>query len=269
MVRLIATDLDGTLLDTHGEISGRNANAIRRAREKGVIVCVATGRIHATGAPFHRALGLDGPIIAVNGAWIQHGEAILERHAIPQDAFEDGLRIAEGYEVSPMAVVEDKMMYLSENKRYLERILGFYEDGSCFAELSSRAEMIERVKASGCERLSFISFETGALAALRAELEERLSERLEVSSSWATNVEIGKAGISKGYAVERLAAKYRITREEVMALGDHDNDVSMLQYAGYSVAMGNASDTAKAAARYVTDTNAEDGFARALERFVL
>ncbi len=269
MIRLIATDLDGTLLDTKGGISARSAEAICRAREKGVIVCIATGRIHATCAPFHKALGLDGPIIAVNGAWIQHGEKLIERHALPQDAFEDGLRIAESREVSPMAVIEDRMAYLSEDKRYLDKLLGFYEDRSCFMELSSRAEMIERVKTAGCERLSFIGSDASALASLRAELTERFSQWLEVSSSWATNLEIGKAGISKGYAVERLAAMYRIPYEEVMALGDHDNDVSMLRFAGVSVAMGNACEEAKAAARYITGTNGEDGFAEALERFVL
>ena len=269
MVRLIATDLDGTLLNTKGEISLRNAEAIQRAREKGVIVCIATGRIHATCAPFHEALGLDGPIIAVNGAWIMHGEKLIERHAIPPDAFEDGLRIAEKHEISTMAVIENRMAYLTENKRYLDRLLGFYEDRSWFSELSSRAEMIERAKAAGCERLSFISLESGALETLRAELTERFAERLEVSSSWATNLEIGKAGISKGYAVERLAAMYRIPREEIMALGDHDNDVSMLRFAGVSVAMGNACEAAKAAARYITGTNGEDGFAQALERFSL
>ncbi len=269
MVRLIATDLDGTLLNPSGEISARSVEAIQKAREKGVIVCIASGRIHATCAPFHRALGLDTPVVAVNGAWIQLGDTLIERHAIPQDAFEDGLRIAERHEVSPMAVIGDKMTYLTENKLYLHRILGFYEELSYFAELSSRAEMIERVKAQGCERLSFISFEAGALETLRAELEERFSERLEVSSSWATNIEIGKVGISKGYAVGRLAEIFRIPREEVMTLGDHDNDVSMLRYAGYSVAMGNACEAAKAAARYETDTNGDEGFAKALERFVL
>ena len=76
MIRLIATDLDGTLLGADGAIPARNAEAIRRAREKGVIVCIATGRIHATSVPFQRALGLDTPIIAVNGAWMQHGENI-------------------------------------------------------------------------------------------------------------------------------------------------------------------------------------------------
>ncbi len=269
MIRLIATDLDGTLLDTKGAISPRNAEAIRRARERGVIVCIATGRVHATCAPFHKALELDTPIIAVNGAWIQHGERILERHPLPQDAFEDGLRIAEKREVAPMAIIEDKMAYLTEDKRSLDLLLGFYEDRSCFMELMSRAEMIERVKMSGCERLSFIGSDTGVLTKLRAELADRFSGQLEVSSSWATNLEIGKAGISKGYAVERLAALFRFERDEVMALGDHDNDVSMLRYAEYSVAMGNACEEAKAAARYVTGTNAEDGFAEALERFVL
>ncbi len=269
MVRLIATDLDGTLLDARGEISARNFEAIRRARAKGVIVCIASGRIYATCLPFHLQLGLDTPLIAVNGAWIQHGGTILERHAIPQSAFEDGLRIAEKHEVSPMAVIGDQMMYLAENKRYLDRLLGFYEERLYFAELSSRAEMIERSNAAGCERLSFISFETDALVSLRAELTERFSGQLEVSSSWATNLEIGKAGIHKGYAVERMSALYGIPREEVMALGDHDNDVSMLRYAEFSVAMGNASSEAKAAARYETAANDEDGFAEALKRFVL
>ncbi len=269
MIRLIATDLDGTLLDTEGAISPRSADAVRRAREKGVIVCIATGRIHSTCAHFHRELGLDSPIIAVNGAWIQHCEEILERHPLPQDAFEDGLRIAEKREVSPMAVIEDKMAYLAEDKRYLDVLLGFYEDRSCFMELNSRAEMIERMRASGCERLTFIGADTGVLSSLRAELTERFAGQLEVSSSWATNIEIGKAGISKGYAVGRLAEIFRIPREEVMTLGDHDNDVSMLRYAGYSVAMGNACEAAKAAARYETDTNGDEGFAKALERFVL
>lgn len=268
-IKLIATDLDGTLLDEKGHISKRNAEAVKMAIAKGITVCIASGRIHATCLPFQEELGLDTPLIAVNGAWIQHGERVLGRSPLAHDAFVDALSLSERHSVAALAVIDDRMAYLSEHREYMAELLGFYEADRHFFELPSRLELIERVKAQGCERLAFFSREIEALAPIRAELAQNFSQRLEISSSWATNIEAGALGINKGTAVAKIAAMYGFSPEEVMTLGDHDNDAAMLRFAGCSVAMGNASEIAKDAAMHVTKTNAEDGFALAIEKYAL
>ena len=92
---------------------------------------------------------------------------------------------------------------------------------------------------------------------------------LEVTSSWSMNLELMPAGVNKGMAVAALAQRLGIGPEHVMALGDYDNDVSMLAYAGVSVAMANASEQARAAAGYHTLSNDEDGVAHAIRRYAL
>lgn len=268
MIRLIATDLDGTLLGPDGRVSQSSAQAVKMARELGVIVCLVSGRIHAQCLPFHTQLGLDTPIIAVNGAWIQHGAGLLERRPLPNDAFEEAFRFMRPG-ISALAAINDKMVYLTENKGYISGLMGFKENGIHFSETKTYDELLERVRASGCESLGFYSDEPGALTPIRAELAARFPETLDITSSWATNFEVCAGGVNKGYGVERLAQIYGIAPKDVLALGDHDNDVSMFRFAGHSVAMGNASAAARAAAQFVTATNANDGFAEAVERFVL
>lgn len=269
MIKMIATDLDGTLLNSAGGISERNAAAIERAKELGVRVCIASGRIHATCKLFHDDLRLDTPVIAVNGAWVQLGEEVLEHHVIPAEHVGAGIEIAKMYAIPPMVVCRDRMLYFAENREYLKPVLGFYEEYSFFEAIPTLEEMLERVKAFGVERLSFICFEARELAELRAELGDVFQERLEISSSWASNLELMKAGVSKALGVKRVAELYGVERGEIMALGDHDNDVSMIEYAGVSVAMGNACEALKSRAGHMTDDNDADGFAKAVERFVL
>lgn len=92
---------------------------------------------------------------------------------------------------------------------------------------------------------------------------------LEITSSWADNYELMPRGVSKGRAVQELAEQMGIGPDQVMTLGDFDNDLSMIEYAGFGTAMGNASPRVKAAAKYVTLTNDEDGVAAAIRKFVL
>lgn len=91
----------------------------------------------------------------------------------------------------------------------------------------------------------------------------------EVASSNSDNFEMTKKGTSKGKAVEVLADFYNIKRDEVICMGDGENDLSMIEYAGLGIAMGNASSIVKKRANYVTDTNCNDGVAKAIEKFVL
>ena len=92
---------------------------------------------------------------------------------------------------------------------------------------------------------------------------------LEITSSWADNYELMPQGVSKGRAVKELAEKMGIGPDQVMTVGDFDNDLSMIEYAGYGTAMGNATPKVKAAAKYVTLTNDEDGVAAAIRKYVL
>lgn len=108
-------------------------------------------------------------------------------------------------------------------------------------------------------------------AALIDDLRNELKtiDRLEIVDSSKYNIEITRKGVSKGKAVEMLASLYNVKREEVLTIGDSENDLSMIEYAGLGVAMGNASDVIKAKADYITDTNDNDGVAEVISKFIL
>ena len=126
---------------------------------------------------------------------------------------------------------------------------------------------LDALRAQGVNKLLCMARDEEKLERVRQALSALPG--LDVTSSWSMNLELMPAGVNKGMAVAALAQRLGIGPESVMALGDYDNDVSMLSYAGVSVAMANASERARAAARYRTLSNDEDGVAHAIQRYAL
>lgn len=272
MYKLICLDMDGTLLNSKGKVSDRNIEAIRAASEKGVKVTICTGRIFTSAAYYADLLGVKVPVIALNGAYIKEKDRdeVIYKSILGKENCQKILSVLKKYNIyphfnAPDIVFTEKLIYSSEGYSKMNKDLPeqwkiniksvedwnktFEEYDDYITKCIAIDDNVEKIQQAKDELLKY--------------------EELEVVSSWYNNFEVMCKGVSKGRAVEVLAGFYNIKREEVMCIGDNENDLSMIKYAGLGVAMGNAEESVKKVAQFVTDTNNEDGVAKAIEKFIL
>lgn len=275
MIRLLAVDIDGTLLDSRGRIPDAHRDALREASGRGVAVALVTGRsFHFTRA-VTASLDLPLTLIVNNGAVVKDaGGATLIRYVLPREAARQVLTQTPAFEDS-VAVVFDRH---DERQIVFERMdwshpdrRGYYERNKAFIAPASP------LAAALTEDPIQVMF-NGGVAPMRALVGELRAMPIAVQFSVAITeyeprdfalVDVNGAGCSKGSTLARWAAAEGFAREEVMAVGDNLNDIEMLEFAGTGVVMGNAGDAVKARALHVTATNDEGGLADAIRRFAL
>ena len=272
MYKLIAIDLDGTLLNKSKEISQRNMQAIERARNKGVRVVVCSGRVYMGARLFAKQLGLTDPIIACNGAKISEnkdGKELFAQH-ICKDACLEIIDLCHKHNVYYHIYADDIM--LSEKMEFAT--LKYYERNKQLlpedrVDIEIVADMKHKILTMPQNVLKFVIISQNADVLSKIRREAHLISQVDVMSSNYDNFEIVDKGVSKGEALKFLSKKLSIPPEEMIAIGDNENDISMLKYAGLGIAMGNGEQCAKEIAQYVTATNEEDGVADAIEKFIL
>lgn len=254
-IRLIATDLDGTLLGRGAKVSARTRAAIVAARQAGIDVVPVTGRGFRTALDVISDAGVD-EVVCSNGA-LNYDlvlDQIREVRAIEGDTFR--------------SLVSSLRAELPElNFGWETTVAVTFEPGFAIEQWSDVttpepiAEVAEAIKV-------FVGHPNIFEADLQHRLLPLLPEGMFVSTSGAPFVEMTAAGADKAAAVQRLAAARGIDRAEVMTFGDQMNDLSMLEWAGVGVAMGNARPEAKAVADRVTTSNVEDGVAAVIEELL-
>jgi len=267
-IALVAIDMDGTLLDPAHRLSPRVKQAIARAREQGVRIVLTSGRPVSGLAPFLDELGINGTedyCIACNGGLVTRvatGEAIVE-YPLGFDDFLFVEQVAREMGVHFQALDGERLYTPNQD-------ISIYTVADSHL---SRVPLSYRSVAEMDPAMSFIKLmmvdEPEVLDAVIPRLPAALTERFAVLKSAAFFLEVFDRRAGKGPSLQKLAEHLGIDRSRVMAIGDQENDLTMLQFAGTSVAMGNAVDVVKATALHQTATNAEDGVALAIERFVL
>jgi Cof subfamily protein (haloacid dehalogenase superfamily) len=261
-VRLVASDLDGTLLGPDAELSPRTAAAVRGAHEAGIAVVAATGRSYLTatmrlaGAPTVRWL------VCSNGALLYDRQAgvVVDRHGI------DAAAVPAAVEAIRAGVPE--VGFAWESARGLGAEEGFLVMAP--TRDSRPEDVIERFGPPYPDGLTKLMVGHPDLRrdALLAAVRPFVLDGLVASASSVPFVEIAAPGIDKAFGVARLCERLGIDRCEVAALGDHINDVPLLRWAGRSVAMGDAHPEARAAAAEIAGTCGDDGAACWLEELV-
>ncbi|HBF37895.1 MAG TPA: Cof-type HAD-IIB family hydrolase [Firmicutes bacterium] len=275
--RLVCIDMDGTLLNSCKQISKTTKASLLKAHQREVQIVITTGRVYIDAAYYASQIGLRSPIIASNGAYIrdQQSQQLIYQSLLHEKLALRILDICKRYHVSPNFHTPQQEYYggiylairwlvfcfrnwITGNKSSVKRkyVPNYRQWRRVFAKEQDR--MIKCI---------IIHFNKEKLAKIRNEL-SRIAE-LEVVSSASNNIEVNYKGTSKGKGVEILARHYGIPREEIIAIGDNENDLSMIEYAGLGVAMGNALDFVKEKADYITDTNDNDGVAKVIDKFVL
>jgi Cof subfamily protein (haloacid dehalogenase superfamily) len=284
-IRLLALDLDGTLLNSRGEVSEGNRRALEEARKRGVLVAVVTGRRFRDARPLALELGLDVPLISHNGALTKHART-LETVAVtllPLREAREVLRI--GRERNLDAMISDDpfgagvLVYDHINddndafRRYIEWSRRIHGDEA--EESVRRVASLEEYLDHEPVHVSY-SGTCAAMEALGETLKCELGESVKVFATMYSRRDLALIDVlnpeaSKGTGVAAAAAEAGIKREEIMAVGDNFNDLEMLDFAGTGVLMGNADARllSEKTGLHVTATNDEDGVAQAIEKFII
>lgn len=271
-IDLIALDLDGTFIRSDGTVSDRNLLAVRRAAGEGVRVVVASGRIRGDAASFRELADPDSPVVTANGATVLNGslDRPLFSRTVSRPAVEETVSLIHRLGAACHAY--------SGGSVVMERgspVLAWYRRRAAALPERFRFEVIETDDLlewfSGPEnrwsllpeKIMTVEYDPDRMARLASALQA--VDGISLTGSSHTNREILGEGVSKGAALEFLCGQLGVPASRVMAIGDNENDLSMLSFAGVPVAMGNAPDAVKAAARHVTARNDEDGVALAIE----
>ncbi|MDR1238783.1 MAG: Cof-type HAD-IIB family hydrolase [Treponema sp.] len=266
-IRLLALDLDDTLLRSDLSISYRTRNAIKKAAAAGVTVVLASGRVQAAMEQYARLLGMHrqrGFLISNNGTVIQEsntGTVVFEARISGETALKAcDLADAEGFAVQ---IYEDDIMYVSRTNEFT----------SCDQKLTGlRQVVVENFRAmagGGCYEM-LIPGDPMLLEPLESILKTYLGDEITLFTSKPYFLEILPPRIDKGMALAKVAELLGISPEESLAIGDSMNDEAMIRWAGMGVAMANGDERIKNIAALVTEnTNDDDGVAEVIEKYIL
>jgi hypothetical protein len=267
-VRLLALDLDGTIMTDHLPISARTRRAVALARARGVRVVLASGRMYRSALPHVVALEMDGPLICYQGAYIRERPAadgapgaILRHLTLAADVAREAIRWTRERGLDAHVNDDDRLVMEvgDEAAPDYERHDGI--DADFVPDLLATVDgPVTKVLAVG---------PTGVPARLLVSARAAFAGRAEVTVSHPDYLEFTAPGVHKGAALHWLAARLGVPDAATMAIGDQVNDLEMLATAGIGVAMGGAPPEVRAAAAHVTARIEEDGAAQAIERFVL
>jgi Cof subfamily protein (haloacid dehalogenase superfamily) len=270
-IRLLATDIDGTLLNPQFQISEGDLAALRRAHAAGMEIVLVTGRRHTFALPIAQQLGFDLWLISSNGAVTRSlsGET-FHRDLMPAETcrqlcqamiqFRGNMVLTFDKEIKGAIVLEHLDEIGASIRRWLEKNMEFIE----FVVPIERALVSDPVQAMFCGTMARMSLALEALTG--TGLQDKITVlRTEYPVRDLSMIDVLNRGCSKGHALERWARHRGFHRDEVMAVGDNHNDVEMLEFAGHPVIMGNACEELRARGWRVTLGNEACGVAAALQ----
>ncbi len=268
-IRLIAADMDGTLLNSRSQLTDFTIAAIHEAQSKGIIFAICSGRYLENIQILLKDAGIECPIIALNGCVVQAGEKRVHTEFMAKNTVS---RLHEAFEragasyylFGPQSVTARRPGQRHHSEiSYAKRLEE--EWGITFSKGKEAAEA-----ASQKEQFKYFVYQDFESCTIEQAFESAKDiPGIAFTRSGNESFEVMPLDVDKKSGLERLARYLNIPMSEVMAIGDHDNDIPMLKAAGLGVAMGNAVEGAKRAADIVTEYNNDDGAAKAIIRFAL
>jgi Cof subfamily protein (haloacid dehalogenase superfamily) len=285
MIKLLALDLDGTLLNSQGQIPDANRETIRAAESQGVLVTIATGRRFRDARPVGIELELNAPLITHNGALLKYAESLetVAYSLLHPETSAEILRVGKAFGGDALLSADPNgkgtLYYdrVSDDNFPLQKYLRWSETlhGEEALDAVSHVENLSDIL--GDTQVIHISFSGRCerMSEMANVLEDELGETVTLLSTVYplrdfTLIDILPPDASKGIGLEKLAAINGLTAENVMAMGDNFNDLEMLEFAGTPVVMGNADPSLLERAEfYTTVSNDESGVAAAINKFIL
>lgn len=265
MIKVVVTDIDDTLLNSKEQLTEKTIETIQKCIENGVKVILASGRPDFGMYQFVEKLKLDSYdnyLLSYNGAKLTN----LSTGEVVYDKMLDVDRLK--FLVDKSIEKNCNILTYQENKVYTNKANPYAEWEA--NALKTSLVIVEDLKSRIIEKAPKVIMleEPEKALKIKEELSKEIGDTYEVAMSKPFFIEVNDKGISKGKALEVLCEKLNITKDEMLAIGDGLNDLSMIEFAGIGVAMGNANDKLKEKADYITKSNDEDGFSYAIEKFV-
>ena len=273
--KLIALDIDGTLLTTRGEITPRTSQAINQAKELGVQVVLVTGRRFNSARELVLRLELDIPLVSHNGALTKNIETleVVDFHPLDDGIAREVISFGREHGVDmicnddPHGLGTMVIEGISPDNKALHRYLNLYR--SSVVEVPDllgyvQSPPIQLTVSGRCDPTEEFEIKLRAATAGRVQIFKTRYRSYDL-----TILDVLSMTASKGESLATIATRHGIAREEIMAVGDNHNDLTMLRYAGLGVVMGNAEDELKQMGFEQTASNEEDGVALAIEKFIL
>lgn len=275
--RLICVDIDGTLLNGDHDISDITKEALKRASDLGIHIAISTGRSFTDAEYFAGMLGVHASIIAANGAYVREkiSNEIIYKNILGEKLIWTIYDVCMKYHITPCFHTPDKLIHGNDYNRFLELIKQrnvelnktiFTTETQLLTSLEQWKRVVQSEK-DNILKCEIFSENVETVKKIKHELSQ-INELEVVGSIWDEHMEANSKGTSKGRSVEILASLLNIPRDEIMAIGDGENDITMIEFAGLGIAMGNAREVLKEKADYITSTNDEDGVAKAFDRFI-
>jgi len=267
MYKLIAMDLDGTLLNGKRQIPARCLENIKKIKEKGIKVVLATGRpLHGI-KPFLKTLDMlddDSYVVVYNGALVVNatGKDILFERPVSLDAYKELYALSKQLNVNIHAIINGGAVLTPKNNPYT----GAESSMNHTPVYEGPVENVD--PATKIIKVMFVD-DPKKLDSIKPLLPEWAKEKYTILRSSDIFLEFLYKGVNKAVGVAAIAEHFGIKPQEVICVGDEENDIAMIQYAGLGVAMGNAIEELKAEADYITLTNEEEGVAHVIEKFIL
>ncbi|MEW6731194.1 MAG: Cof-type HAD-IIB family hydrolase [Acidobacteriota bacterium] len=273
-IKLLALDIDGTLLNSQHKLTPRTIQSVQRVVEAGVQVVLVTGRRFHAARPFAAELGLQLPLITHNGALTKNAETleVINYHPLDGELARELVLLGRHYQADTLCcddpVGEGFIVFdqISPENLRLRRYLDLYREYA--REVSDLYSYIENAPIQ-----IFYCGPCAPMDRLMQRLESELTDRAKLTVTTypagdMTILDVINPICSKGSGLEYLATSLNIVREEIMAIGDNRNDLEMLSYAGLPVVMENAEASLKGYGFVTTASNDADGVAEAIDRFI-
>jgi len=266
-IKLICTDIDGTLLNSKKGINKEDKIMLQRAwREKNIPIALVSGRFK--GGLTFLAEELEIPCIysCFNGAYVEWQGKVIQDTRISLEDLRKVIPVIRETNSTPQIFDLFDYFFDKENHWSKHQVTMCGYEG-IFGDLEKQIDIWEKENFSPYKMLAK-NGDPKQLAKTRKALEDLHLDSLNILQSADFIIEINPSSANKGNSINLLADYFNISKEQVMAFGDYENDIDMLTQAGCSIAMGNATDHIKQIAKYVTDTNDNSGIAKAIKKFI-
>ena len=261
--RMVALDLDGTLLNSNHVVTDRNCAALQKLSKEGVVIVLVSGRMHQSILPISNQIGLKNPIISYNGGMVKHAETgeVFHHTPIAANTAMDLVNYCDQKDLHLNFCLNDQLYIRMENpwSQLYESRTGVH---------ATTVGDLRRLNGGEPTKMQVLNTPE-KVEQLLIDFHRDFGDRLYITRTQIEYIEFMNPQVSKGPALKALAAQVGISMDFVVAFGDGDNDKSMMAVAGFSIAMGNSVEELKDCADYITESNDNDGVAHAVERLLL
>jgi hypothetical protein len=262
-LRLLLSDVDGTLVTSDKVLTARTLDAVERLRAAGILFAITSSRPPGGLAMYVKPLQLTTPVAAFNGAYITTPTMeVTEESTIDDDVTESLLKVLDEHGLSTWVYRGEQWFVRDRKGAHVQReaeVVGFEPQV---------VDTFDGVRTS-VTKLVAIHDDPAVLAAAATSIRDRFGDLVSATSSQSYCIDITCPEANKGSVVTYLSRLYDIPTEEIATIGDAFNDVLMFERSGLSIAMGNAVDAVKSSATHVTTSNNDEGFANAVDTYVL